>query len=91
MRNDPKSRFLLSKDKTSAHARVVEQDTFREAVDVALLQYCQGLNSPRDGSEAAANYFRIEGSRDFSKVLMTLAENTPAPKPIQYPQLNPNA
>ncbi len=75
----PKAFFLSSKENVSAHARAVESLINTRAAETALLEYQISMAS-RDGSEAAANQFKLEGA---------LHEAPPKPAPRPSHNLNP--
>lgn len=83
----PKTSFLQNKDAVTSHARAVESMATTRAAEVALLQFTMSL-SAADGSQAAANAFKIEGARRVLDVLLSLHEPVAQPKAPPSNNLN---
>lgn len=73
----PKLRFQENVPATRAHRELVVNDAFRAAVEASLVQMVYSLPTVRDPADAAAQYNRIMGARDFIQTLLNIAEQTP--------------
>lgn len=88
MNLSPRALFQSSKENVTAHARAVESLVTTRAAEIALLQYQIAMYS-KDGSEAAANQFRLEGARAVLNVLLSLHEPPPKVTAQQSHNLTP--
>ena len=78
----PKKDFIGKKVFADAHRDLVVSMPFREALHAALIEYVMTIG--KSDSEPAANYYRIEGAREFIQVLLNIAEmpkSAPTPPP----------
>lgn len=67
---NPKERFLKS-EHAKAFADMTITPAFQHALEVALSE--TQLHPPK-GSDAAANWNRLEGAKEFARTLLNLAE-----------------
>lgn len=98
MQLTPKQSFLGNKELVAAHARVVEQPSFQQACNLVLLQYMQAMpNGLSDfssatalahASAASANYYKLEGARQFLTLLLTIHEPPPRANVAEKRELN---
>lgn len=92
MRYSAKERLLEQKNIVHAHLDTVASESFLRSAEAALLDmvmHCPGIVSEAD---AAANYHRIIGARDYLQALLAVAEppQLPKPKPHYGLERNPN-
>lgn len=74
----PKKDFQGKKQFADAHRELVVSTQFREALNASLLEYVSSVSgSPPE--DAAANYYRIQGAREFVQVLLNIAEQAKSP------------
>lgn len=67
---EPKARFLKS-EHAKKFADISVDPAFHHAIEVALSE--TQLHPPK-GSDAAANWNRLEGAKEFARTLLNLAE-----------------
>ncbi len=72
----PKKDFIAKKQFADAHRDLVVSTPFREALHAAMLDYVLVLTA---SSDPAANYYRIEGAKEFIQHLLNIAEQTKSP------------
>jgi hypothetical protein len=73
----PKQRFLKVTGKVGKFQELVDSERFKEAIDIALLQY-QHMLTAGPGNEvnsAMASYFCLRGAQQFVDVLKTLGDD----------------
>lgn len=87
----PKQRFLEVKSAVSEHANVTSRDSFAIACDFAMLDLINKLPPANDMGTAAANYWRINGAKEYLEGLMQLAEHTKTRETLPDFNLNPRA
>lgn len=74
----PKVVFVKDAVRVAAHHKLVEDETLRESLDAALLQYQRkqaALQAPDLGG-AASCFLRIQGAQEFVNEFLNLAEST---------------
>lgn len=85
MNLDPQLRYRKRAEVASAHRDLVVSDRFLAAADAALLQTVMNLPDTTDPAEAAANWHRVAGAREFLRTFINLGEQPvvlpPKPKP----------
>ena len=82
----PKQRFRENKPLVSRHQEVVVSESFRAAVEAAIVDQVMSMPLTYDPNEAAAAYNRIVGAREFLNHLLNIAEQA---KPLPpTPSLN---
>ena len=86
----PKARFQQAPDNISKHRALVDSKEFQRACDFALLQYQAELSQRIvDGTNAAANYFRMLGAQEFIQTMRLLSESTPRVTVVDPDNLKP--
>ena len=68
----PKQRFNASPDRKSFHSALVVNPTFLDALDAAMLQYGDNLDSEQ--APQVESGVRLKGAREFKRILLTLCE-----------------
>lgn len=92
MQQSPKTRFLLDQPAVSQHLELTVKDSFLHALDMAMLELVHNIGCPV-AADAVANGYRIEGAKEYRRILENLAEvkKTSQLTPSLPPQLNHNA
>lgn len=74
----PKQRFMMVKEDVDALNNLAASRIFEISADAALLQYQEQLHfvpgAPNDMTQAAANYLRLLGAREFLFILRNLGQ-----------------
>lgn len=86
MLRTPRDRFQENKAETTAHSELCNSAAFIRAVDAAMLEYIRLLPSVKDAHSSVVNSSKVEAVREFSILLMTLAD--PSPVRPQMPSGN---
>lgn len=74
---EPKAKFLKS-DHAKFFADLVLNPGFQNALAVALSEL--QLHPPKEGTTAADNWNRLEGAKDYIRILINLAEPPDKPR-----------
>jgi hypothetical protein len=77
MIESPKKRFLAISEMAKLHRNLVNAPGFLMAMDFAMLQL---VSTPGVTGE------HLEGAKDFARILLTLADETPPRQPL--PDIN---
>jgi hypothetical protein len=77
---NPKAAFAASVH-AKAWDNVAASEMFVLALNAATLEMQSSLNTPKDANEAAANYYRMQGAREFALFLINLT--TPKPPQVE--------
>jgi hypothetical protein len=85
----PKERFLQRSDDVKQHASLVNNSTFINSLDVAMLEYQSELTSTGDLVTGAANFHRIEGARGFIRKFLSLSKTITIPQKTDRSNLLP--
>lgn len=70
----PKKDFLEKKEWARMHADLVVHPNFREAVNASLIDMVLALPDTTSPTDAAANYHKIQGAKEFINRLLNIAE-----------------
>lgn len=72
----PKSEFIKSPDRIAEHRSIVQNESLRRGVEVAMAELQRRLAdaSPPEMGPCAAAHLRALGAHDFVEVFMNLAE-----------------
>ncbi len=73
----PKTRFLKTPD-AKMLAELVVNPGFLNALSVALSEL--QMHPPKEGTSAADNWNRLEGAKDYIRILINLAEPPERPR-----------
>jgi hypothetical protein len=84
----PRPRFQENKAYCSHHKELVVSDQFRAALEASLVEQVMALPNVTDPIEAAANFQRIMGARDFITHLLNVAEQSSPPNKPPVGNLN---
>ena len=82
----PKKRFMENLIAAKIHRDLVTDESFLKAIESSLLQLQAELPKVGAGdmATAAANHYRMDGAREFVRVILNLAETVspaaPSPK-----------
>lgn len=82
---NPKDRFLKS-EHAKKFADISADPAFHHAIETALSE--TQLHPPK-GSDAAANWNRLEGAKEFARTLLNLAELPPPTRRVPRENLQP--
>jgi|KBSSwiStaDraftv2_1062776.scaffolds.fasta_scaffold1945393_2 hypothetical protein len=82
----PRKKFQDAAQTLRVHRELVVSDSFRSALESALVEYALTLLPTDDPQKAAASFHRIEGAREFINHLLNIGE-TAAP-PVTRPSAN---
>jgi hypothetical protein len=76
----PKTRFLENTADAARIREISESSMFHRAIESAMLQL--QLDLAQKNSEPAANFYRLDGAKQFVDMLMNIGESpkTPATK-----------
>lgn len=86
MNLSPRQRFLKTPE-AKAHSDLVDSPSFQHALEVALSEM---QLAPPKGTDAQANWNRLEGAKQFITILLNLAEPpVPAKRRIDSESLIP--
>ncbi len=87
---DPRARFLRDGEAATQHANLAASTSFQKAVDACLLQYHARMPAINDTFTALAHAHRMEGARDFARLLLEFCELPPKASPRSTGNLNGN-
>jgi hypothetical protein len=76
-----KQRLLEQKNIAHAHLDTVSSEAFLRSAEAALLDMVMHAPTQVTEEDAAANYHRIVGARDYLQALLAIAEPPQPPKP----------
>lgn len=91
MRYSAKERLLAEKAIANQHLDTVSSEAFLRAAEAALLEMVMAAPSEVSEADAAANYHRIVGARDYLRALLSIAEPPQPLKPKPQYGLDRNA
>lgn len=77
----PKQNFLLQKEKAERFGTVTKTDLFREASDVAMLEFVDNIGEGTDALTSAAKHYKLLGAKEYRRTLETISD-TNAKTPI---------
>lgn len=83
----PKEAFLQKTDVAAQFRKMSESIPFEEASNAAMLEFVARIPEQAAEAEAAANNYRLEGARQFLKILTSIAER---PKTTERAPLTEN-
>jgi len=78
----PKQRFLARKTLAAEHNQRCQDQNFISTVDFALLHYIEQQSRIPQAPDAVATGYRIEGARDFVRILMSLSDEPTRAEPL---------
>jgi hypothetical protein len=90
MNVEPRKRFQENQIWVKGHQDLVVNQQFKAAVEAALVQMLVDSPQATNSEAAAAGFYRMEGARDFARVLLNLAEKPSIPSVNRTPNLNHN-
>jgi len=71
---NPRSRFVAVEANRSAWEKLTNNEGFIEGVQSALASYIRNVTSDESDPDAIAKFHAIRGAREFSEILLTMAD-----------------
>jgi len=87
---NPRSRFVASEVNRAALEKLSNTDWFLEAVQAALASYIRNITSSEGDPDASAKFHAIRGAREFSEILLTMADRPKVGDGVKIGELNHN-
>jgi hypothetical protein len=87
---NPRSRFVASEPNRAALEKLTNTDWFLEAVQSALASYIRNITLNEEDPDASAKFHAIRGAREFSEILLTMADRPKTGDGAKIGELNHN-
>jgi hypothetical protein len=84
---EPKKLFYAQADARNFHAELVTKPIFHLSLETALAQQAIEQGGAIDPNSAVANHYRIQGAKDFCRILLNLVETPESPHTINPKEL----
>jgi len=87
---NPRSRFVASEGSRSAWEKLTNNEGFIEGVEAALASYIRNITLNEGDPDASAKFHAIRGAREFSEILLTMADRPKTSDSPKNGELNHN-